>query len=761
MHLSKIKSGTLFDRFHHAGYIVGPTNEFELPPPSIARAFELVLKLQHQPLLLEWLCFHSSLLRHEAVKEKERERDMVTFLQTFGKFPCLYLRFLIQRANNNLQNLRFCSSLDTSDTLQFDKTLVSELVIKQQWRNLKDLLKQTTPTKLLEFFFESDGVESEVVFKYYRWSEKEFNVLYNLELFCKLLNFLIRAKRYSEIRAQLHVFVKSGRSCSISLMFHTILATSPRTNNCGHSIIVDMLVLELVKNGSIDVALEAFERAGDYRFKLSFLSCNPLLNGLVKKGKIQALETVYKEIIKRRISPNLITFNTVINGLSKSGRLHKARDLFEDMQVWGILPTVITYNTLIDGYCKSSIPGKMYKAEALLKEMVSKDVCPSLITFNTLIDGYCKNENVSTAMKLFEELKNREDLKPSVETYNCLINGLCNNGKLDEALSLRDEMLDTSSKVIFPNVITYNSLINGFCKKGLLEEARKLFDFIQECGLVPSVNTYSTLMDGYCKDKKMEEAIRLRDSMLLEKDNICIYNCLIGGFCRNGNMEEANKLLDEMGSKNVKADSVTYNILIGSLCKVGKLKKAAKLLNEMFEMGLNPSHLTYNTLMDGYCMKGNLEAALNTRKRLEKSGRRANVATYNVLIRGLCQKGKLEEANGLLNEMLEKGLIPNRVYGHDGTGYLQTLCGWIVAIVKQCYLVLIIQERPLASKTRGISENAAGIDGMRLAGLALRVFWMDSFMEVIMLIISTAVNHFWLFSVNMQMEGIEPSPKVV
>ncbi|KAF6174656.1 hypothetical protein GIB67_006308 [Kingdonia uniflora] len=708
------------------------------------------------------------------------------------------------------------------------------------------------------------------------------------------------------------MFKRNGRSCSISLMFHTILVTLPRTDNCGRSIIVDMLVLELVKNGNIGVALETFERVGDYRFRLSIFSCNPLLNGLVKKGTIQALEIVYKEIIKRRIIPNLIKqryalqtslsiqirykrmgkipqnqiqqqewrSNSIINPLlygqafkrglpyrslilggslemdnkltsgeilglqtslswnisnypgicgsndemvwkldlhgefttknafdtlrrredtiwwwryvwsnaihprlggfawcllnhllplddtiMKKGlqtaylmlllylRIHgepfwnegqsrtggyrsniqkqhgevlgtynksfgqatnyiaeitaiiegvrrsvtqgwrrvwvvsdsaavikvflKAKlpwslksvwnlltPLLQNIwfsHVWRILPTVVTYNTLIDGYCKSSIPGKMYKADALLKEMVSKDVRPSLITFNILIDGYCKNENVSAAMKLFVKLKNPEDLKPSVETYNCLINGLCNNGKLDEALCLRDEMLDTSSKVIFSNVVTYNSLINGFCKKGLLEEARKLFDFIQECGLVPSVNTYSTLMDGYCKDKKMEEAIQLRNLMSLEKDNICIYNCLIGGFCRNGNMEEANKLLDEMGSKIVRADSVTYNILIGSLCKVGKLKKAVELLKVMFEMGLNLSHLAYNTLMNGYCMKGNLEAALYTRKRMEKLGRRANVATYNVLIRGLCQKGKLEEANGLLNEMLEKGLIPNRV----------------------------------------------------------------------------------------------------
>jgi len=45
---------------------------------------------------------------------------------------------------------------------------------------------------------------------------------------------------------------------------------------------------------------------------------------------------------------------------------------------------------------------------------------------------------------------------------------------------------------------------------------------------------------------------------------------------------------------------------------------------------------------------------------MEKEGKRANVAIYNLLIEGFCSTGKLEDASRLLNEMLEKGLNPNR-----------------------------------------------------------------------------------------------------
>ncbi|KAF4373962.1 hypothetical protein F8388_007868 [Cannabis sativa] len=46
---------------------------------------------------------------------------------------------------------------------------------------------------------------------------------------------------------------------------------------------------------------------------------------------------------------------------------------------------------------------------------------------------------------------------------------------------------------------------------------------------------------------------------------------------------------------------------------------------------------------------------------MEKDGKRANIVTYNLLIKGYCEKGMLEDANRLLNEMLEKGLVPNRI----------------------------------------------------------------------------------------------------
>ncbi|KAI4369358.1 hypothetical protein MLD38_017804 [Melastoma candidum] len=88
------------------------------------------------------------------------------------------------------------------------------------------------------------------------------------------------------------------------------------------------------------------------------------------------------------------------------------------------------------------------------------------------------------------------------------------------------------------------------------------------------------------------------------------------------------------------------------------MRIAERLLEHMLEIGLSLSHITYNALMEGYCTEGSLKGTFKLREVMEKERKHANVVTYNILLKGVCRKGKLENTNGLLNEMLEKGLLP-------------------------------------------------------------------------------------------------------
>ncbi|KFK43283.1 hypothetical protein AALP_AA1G103900 [Arabis alpina] len=533
-----------------------------------------------------------------------------------------------------------------------DVAIIANLIEKQHWSKLEIHVKDINPNELFQQLLCSE-LDPDLCLRYYT---KNSNISVSLELTFKLLHSLANAKRYSKIRSFLDGFVKKGSDHSVHSIFHAI---SMCDNVCVNSIIADMLVLAYANNSRFELGFEAFKRAGYYGYKLSALSCKPLMIALLKVNRFADVEYVYKEMIRRKIQPNVFTFNVAINALCKTGKMNRARDVMEDMKVYGSSPNVVSYNTLIDGYRKLGGIGKMYKADAVLKEMVENKVSPNLTTFNILIDGFWKDGNFSGSKKVFKEMLD-QDVAPNVITYNSLINGSCSGGKVSEAIGLYDRMVSAG---VQPNLITYNSLINGFCKNNMLKEALDMFILAKGRGIVLTAKTYNILIDAYCKSGKIEDGFALKEEMEREGiiPNVETYNCLIDGLCRNDKIGAARKLFDQLASKGL-PDLVTYHILMDGYCSKGESRKAAMLLKELSKTGMKSRHLTYNILMKGYCKEGNLKAATNVRTHMEKERRlHMNVASYNVLLQGYSQKGKMEDANRLLNEMLEKGLVPNRM----------------------------------------------------------------------------------------------------
>ena len=255
----------------------------------------------------------------------------------------------------NKQSSRpFCSS-DSTATTPTSQSLnipsLSELISKQHWSELKTHLKlnPTSSTTLLHHLLSSEA-DPELTLRYFNWSQKEFRLSHPLELSFRLLHSLANAKKYSKMRALLDSFVKVENVHSNSLILHVVSMCG--NSFCANSMIVDMLLLAYVRNRKTHLGLEVFKRAGDYGFRLSVFSCNPLLSGLVKESAIGDVEYVFKEIRRRKIEPDVITFNVVVNGLCKVGKLNKAGDVIEDMKVWGFSLNVLHIILLLMGIAR-------------------------------------------------------------------------------------------------------------------------------------------------------------------------------------------------------------------------------------------------------------------------------------------------------------------------------------------------------------------------------------------------------------------------
>ncbi|KAH9611591.1 hypothetical protein KSS87_006518 [Heliosperma pusillum] len=306
--------------------------------------------------------------------------------------------------------------LDQNPEKSYSISAISELIAKQHWGEIKGILKEKqNPNEILNELFDSE-VNPRVILSYFNWVLRNCGFSWDIHVFFKLFRLLGNGRMFGEVRKLLNVLVQSGKFSS-SEFFHAIslYGDSAREN----SVLVDMLVQTYMHGNKVELGFEAVRRAWDYGFRLSVLSCNPLLSALVDEGNVKVMEDVFKGMIRRRVRPDLKTFNIVISGFCKAGQLQKASDLLEDIKAWGLSPNAVTYNILISGYCKKAKVGKMYKADALLKEMVAMNILPNEITFNTIIDGFCKDQNLPAAMKVFKEMQN-QGLKPGVATLRHL-----------------------------------------------------------------------------------------------------------------------------------------------------------------------------------------------------------------------------------------------------------------------------------------------------------------------------------------------------
>ncbi|XP_031285229.1 pentatricopeptide repeat-containing protein At1g12300, mitochondrial-like [Pistacia vera] len=102
---------------------------------------------------------------------------------------------------------------------------------------------------------------------------------------------------------------------------------------------------------------------------------------------------------------------------------------------------------------------------------------PSAITYGTLIDGLCKTEEISLAIKLYEEMVNGNDefgviCRSNVVIYSTIIDGLIELDKeVNQALYLYRKMI---YEEIRPDVIIYSTLLTGLFLIAKVGDARNL-----------------------------------------------------------------------------------------------------------------------------------------------------------------------------------------------------------------------------------------------------------------------------------------------
>ncbi|CAN6248955.1 unnamed protein product [Urochloa humidicola] len=189
----------------------------------------------------------------------------------------------------------------------------------------------------------------------------------------------------------------------------------------------------------------------------------------------------------------------------------------------------------------------------------------SVAVASSLVYMYARCGVVSDAVKVFEEMPERD-----VVAWTAVVSGCVRNGECAEGLRYLVEMIrfagDGEAR---PNSRTLESGLEACGVLGELNSGRCLHGYVVKIGVGDSQLVTSALFSMYLKCHSIEDA-RILFLELPEKD-VVSWTSLIGAYCRRGLIREAIELFQEMEESGLQPDEVLVSCLLAGLGNSGNV----------------------------------------------------------------------------------------------------------------------------------------------------------------------------------------------
>ncbi|KAL7110319.1 hypothetical protein ACP275_05G017600 [Erythranthe tilingii] len=174
--------------------------------------------------------------------------------------------------------------------------------------------------------------------------------------------------------------------------------------------------------------------------------------------------------------------------------------------------------------------------------------------------------------------------------YNRTIDYLTKHGSLDSAVKLFDEMTNRDS-------ITWNIMISGYYRRGFPKHSLSLYSEMVSQGISENPSTFSTVLSMCSCARFFEQGlvVHSRAVVLGLSTNTYICSAVIDLYLRMGLVDIALRLLSTLQDRNL----ATWNLVFRGLCEMGRSKEMLCVYNYMKSDDLEPNGLTFCYLIWG------------------------------------------------------------------------------------------------------------------------------------------------------------------
>ncbi|KAJ4763462.1 Pentatricopeptide repeat-containing protein [Rhynchospora pubera] len=307
--------------------------------------------------------------------------------------------------------------------------------------------------------------------------------------------------------------------------------------------------------------------------------------------------------------------------------------------------TTQTFNSMITLFLTKGLP---YKAFEIYESMETSQCTLDSETYELMVPALAKSGRLDSALKLFGDMKLREDNKsrPCFGIYSSLVDCLGKAGRLDAATGLYKEMQNLGYK---PTNATNASIIEALVKAGKLDAGMELWEEMKRVGFRPNFSLYTMMVEANAKSGKLDAAASLFNEM--EKAGFfptpATYACLIEMHSAAGQVEPAMRAYGSMLNAGVRPGLGTFTSLLTLLAKKKLVDLAAKILLEMKASGF-PVEVNASDMLMVYIKDGSTELALKWLRFMDSAGIRTNNFIIRQLFESCMKTGMYESARPLL-----------------------------------------------------------------------------------------------------------------
>lgn len=254
--------------------------------------------------------------------------------------------------------------------------------------------------------------------------------------------------------------------------------------------------------------------------------------------------------------------------------------------------------------------------------------------YRRLVQECCVTRNIREARRVHDRIQS-DGLETGSELGSAVVDMFLKCDSLEEAHGAFDRLPQ-------PTVMCWTGLISAYAKCGEGKVALKLYEQMQDAGVLPTSFTYTAVLKACAVLNDLEYGKRIHREVIsrgLETDPY-IGPAVVGMYAKSGNLAEAYEVFNRCPQGNI----FLWNTLIKGLADSGYGKEALELYGRLKQRNMEPSRHTYVHVLRACSSVGALEEARAVHSDIRHSGLHVDPYVASALVDTYAEWGQLEDA---------------------------------------------------------------------------------------------------------------------